>query len=111
MHGSYFPLFARSVEHNETIDGLDMAMLQMKRERCRRKREKLLALDPALSQKLLDFARSKEAENLDIDAGYEEAPADELSPKNTSWAQSALGQQFRGKPVPRSTMYPQARTI
>ena len=23
-HGTYFPLFARSVEHNETIDGLYM---------------------------------------------------------------------------------------
>lgn len=63
-HGSYFPLFVRSVEHNETIDGLDMAMLQMKRERCRRKREKLPALDAALSQKLADFARTTEAENL-----------------------------------------------
>ena len=49
---------------------------------CRRKRERLPAFDAALSQKLADFARTKEAENLNLDAGYEEAAADELSPKN-----------------------------
>ena len=55
-HGTYFPLFAKSVEHNETIEGIDMAMLQIKRERKRRKRQNLKPLDPKVSQTYSDIA-------------------------------------------------------
>ena len=37
--GATFPLFARSVEHNETIEGIEQCGAHMKQERARRKRE------------------------------------------------------------------------
>jgi len=38
-HGKNFPLFARSVQHNQTIEGIEECEVQMARERKRRKNE------------------------------------------------------------------------
>ena len=54
-------------------------MLQMTRERKRRKKLDLPKLDVVVEKKLGDFARAKRGE-VPEGAGYEEAPTDEVSP-------------------------------
>ena len=56
-HGKSFPLFARSVEHNQTIEGIEECELQMTRERKRRKKEQLPILTEEAAKAFRSFAK------------------------------------------------------
>ena len=73
-HGAYFPLFAKSIEHNETIEGVDLAMLQMKRDRRRLKRQNAKPINPDVAEKLFSFAKTKPVPNVPEGAGFVRAP-------------------------------------
>ena len=56
-----FPLFQKSIQHTETLEGIEMAMLQVLRERRRRKRLKQDKLSDATMKKYEEFAKVKKA--------------------------------------------------
>lgn len=78
-HGSHFPLFARSLEHNETIEGIQQCEVQMNRERRRRHHE----LQPTMSEDEVKafrtFAKLKAVMSKPPDAGFDLQPEDAQS--------------------------------
>lgn len=78
-HGSHFPLFARSLEHNETIVGIEQCEVHMNRERQRRRHE----LQPTMFEDEVNafrtFAKLRATASKPPNAGFELQPDDAQS--------------------------------
>ena len=59
-HGINFPLFEKSIIHNETIEGIESCNIQMKRERARRKKEILPKVPEDKIKSFRAFAKFKQ---------------------------------------------------
>ena len=63
-----FPLFARSVQHNQTIEGIEECEVQMARERKRRKKEQLPLLTEEAAKAFRSFAKFSKIKAKSIEA-------------------------------------------
>lgn len=70
--GPYFPLFDKYIEHNETIQGIDIALTQIAQEKCRRKRLKIPEVCPKIADQLdeMDMVR-RITPDVPATAGYD----------------------------------------
>ena len=78
-HGINFPLFEKSILHNETIEGIEQANIQMNRERLRRRKEKMPILKPLEAKAYRAFAQFHRIKTQPAGAGFEEQPEDQVS--------------------------------
>ena len=74
-----FPLFARSVQHNQTIEGIEECEIQMARERKRRKKEQLPILTEEAAKAFRSFANFSKIKAKSMEAGLDMPPEDQIS--------------------------------
>ena len=72
--GATFPLFARSIEHNETIKGIEQCGAHMRQERARRKKEVAPKFSVDEAKAFRVFASFKKLKSVAMEAGRELQP-------------------------------------
>lgn len=77
----HFPLLERYVQHNETVEGIEEALLQATIQRNRRKGRKRLELSEGAEKRMREFAQTLPVPMVPEDAGYDKAPADPVTPR------------------------------
>ena len=83
-HQVRFPLLERYVQHNETIEGIEEALLQATIQRNRRKGRKRPEMTEGAEKRMREFAQSRPVPLVPETAGYDKALVDPVTPKATT---------------------------
>ena len=74
--GDTFPLLARSIEHNETLEGIEKCQAYMKYERARRKKQDCPKFTVEEAKAFRSFANFKRLKSVAAEAGREVQPSE-----------------------------------